>query len=165
MNTELEQLKDIHLPHAINMWPTAPGWILSFAIVLGLIAYLIYVWYQRRQKKIAVKFALSKLNTLKDLMIENPDNINIAAEISMLIRRTALHYFHREEIAGLSGNDWLDFLNRSSSTTQFTGETGHLLIDGPYRQNNTADLMPLFALTQAWLSTISKMNGESLRKQ
>lgn len=165
MNADLEQLRDIHLPNAIPMWPIAPGWIMIFAILLGLISYLMYVAYQRKQKKITVKYALSKLNMLKHLMIENPNNINIAAEISTLIRRTALHYFHREEIAGLSGNDWLAFLNRSGNTTQFTGETGNLLIDGPYRQNNAADLTSLFVVTKAWLATISKMNSGSLRKK
>ena len=157
MNTTLEQLKDIHLPGAIPQWPTAPGWITLYILLLVLICYLLRVWYKRQYKKITVKFALSKLKKLKDLMVENPDQLNIAAEISTLIRRTALHYFHREEIAGLSGNDWLDFLNRSGNTTQFTGEVGRLLIDGPYRQNNTSDLTPLYTLTHAWLVTISKM--------
>ena len=157
MNTALEQLKDIHLPDAISLWPIAPGWITLYVILLGLVCYLLFVWYKRQYKKITIKFALLKLKKLKDLMIENPDNTNISAEISTLIRRTALHYFRREEIAGLSGKDWLDFLNRSGNTTQFTGETGCLLIDGPYRQKNTADLTPLYTLTHAWLITISKM--------
>jgi Domain of unknown function (DUF4381) len=158
MNPELQQLKDIHLPHAINMWPVAPGWIMLFALVLSLFFYLSYFGYQRYKRKKTVKFALAKLKELKLLNIENPQNINIAVEISTLIRRTALHYFRREEIAGLSGNEWLNFLNHSGNTTQFTDETGRLLIDAPYRKNNTADLMPLLDSTQAWLVAIAKKN-------
>jgi hypothetical protein len=158
MNPELQQLKDIHLPHAINMWPIAPGWIILFIIFLGLTSYLLYSGYQRNQKKKTVKFALTKLNQYKELIATNPQDINIAAEISMLIRRTALHYFRREDIAGLSGDNWLDFLNRSGDTTQFTGAVGRILIDAPYRNNDTTDLTPLFTLTLTWLMTISKKN-------
>lgn len=164
MNTELQQLKDIHLPHPVSLWPAAPGWIMVFFMLIGCIGYLFSAWYQRHQKKKAIKFALSKLKKLKDLMSENSENINIAAELSTLIRRAALYYFRREEIAGLSGNDWLNFLNRSGNTTQFTQETGRLLIDAPYRKNNTNDLTPLFALIHAWLVRISKMNRLTVEK-
>lgn len=164
MNSDIQQLKDIHLPHAISMWPTAPGWIILFATVLGLIIYLIYFLIKRNQRKSTVKFALTKLKKLKELSAENPDNINIAAEISTLIRRTTLYYYRREEIAGLSGQDWLNFLNRSGGTNQFTESTGLLLIDAPYRKTNTADLTALFALTQDWLVTISKKNRFAVEK-
>lgn len=164
MNTELQQLKDIHLPPAINMWPIAPGWIILFALLLSAIIFFfqrklsawLAFYFLRNKKKKAVKFALKKLGQLKSLMAKNPDDIHIAAEISTLIRRTALSYFHREEIAGLSGNEWLNFLNRSGNTDQFTQETGRLLIDAPYRKNITTDLAPLFVLTENWLITISK---------
>lgn len=155
MDMELQQLKDIHLPRMISMWPTAPGWIALLIILLSLIAFLGYIWHQRNQKKRTIKYALTKLKQLKDLTNENPDNINIAAEISTLIRRTALHYFDRDEIAGLSGNHWLSFLNHSSKTTPFTEETGRLLIDAPYRKNNTAELIPLFTTTEIWLKELS----------
>lgn len=164
MNPALQQLKDIHLPQPINMWPMAPGWILLFATLLGLFCYFIYFLYQRNRKKHAIKFALSKLKKLKDLITYNPDNINIAAEISTLLRRTALYYFRREDIAGLSGHEWLLFLNRSGKTTQFTEEKGRLLLDAPYRKNNTTDLNPLFDLTHTWLVTISKKKGQSAEK-
>jgi hypothetical protein len=156
MNTELQQLKDIHLPQAINTWPLAPGWLALYALAFGLLCYLLYFWYQRRQKRKTIKFAMAKLKALQPLLVENPDSINIAAEISILIRRTALHYFPRMDIAGLAGDQWLAFLNRSGKTAQFTDETGRLLLDAPYRKINTNDLTPLFALTQSWLVAISK---------
>lgn len=159
MDAELQQLKDIHLPPAINTWPLAPGWITLFALLLIALVYLIYVVYRRHKKKYTVKYALARLAQIKLLMADNPEGVNIAAEISTLIRRTALYYYRREEIAGLSGNDWLSFLNRSGHTTQFTEETGRLLIYAPYQKSITADLMPLLTLTASWLNTISKSNG------
>lgn len=156
MNTELQQLKDIHLPNPISMWPVTPGWIILLVLVLGFMSYLIYSIYRQYKKKSAIRFALSRLKYLKSSLSENSNNTHIAAELSTLIRRTALHYFQREKIAGLTGNDWLNFLNHTGNTTQFTEEIGYLLVNAPYRKNNTADLRPLIGLIQEWLLAISK---------
>src|ERR1700733_10161036 len=111
LNPALQQLKDIHLPQAIHMWPIAPGWIILYCLTSALLGYGIYLGYQRRKQRYMMKHALRQLNQLKTLMQNNPDKINIAAEISTFIRRVALYYFRRETIAGLSGENWLKFLN------------------------------------------------------
>lgn len=156
MNTDLQQLKDIHLPPLINMWPIAPGWIVLLVILFVTMCSSLYFWHKANKRKYTVNFALAKLEKLHQLLIDNPENINIAAEISTLLRRTALYYYRREEIAGLSGKHWLHFLNCSGDTTKFTEETGRLLTDAPYRKDSVTDLNPLFNLTRAWLMTISK---------
>lgn len=157
-NPALQQLKDIHLPPAIAMWPTAPGWIMLYIIIIALLGYAVYGRYQTRKRRQIIKYALQQLSQLQTLSHHNPDNINIAAEISTLIRRTALYYFPRDAIAGLSGQDWLKFLNDSVQTTQFTEASGQLLIDAPYRQNHQTDMAPLFGITHHWLTTIARMN-------
>lgn len=163
MNPALQQLKDIHLPQPIHNWPIAPGWLLLYTLLIVILTYLVYLYYQRKKSRSIVNFALSRLNVLENFLIANPENINIAAEISTLIRRTALYYFHRQEIAGLSGKEWLDFLNRSGNTTQFSA-AGSLLIDAPYRKNNSSDLLPLFSLTRDWLAAIVKKNSLTAEK-
>lgn len=149
MDAELQKLKDIHLPPIIPMWSLIVGCIILCLVILGWV----YIWRQQRKKKYTVKFALLQL---KKLQAEDPSESNIAAEISQLIRRTALHYFNRNEIAGLSGTAWLNFLNTSGNTTQFTESVGQLLIEAPYRKSYTTDLAPLFTLTEKWLMTMSK---------
>lgn len=164
MNPALQQLKDIHLPQAVHMWPMAPGWLVLYVLLIATVLYAIYFWYQSKRKKYTVKFALAKLDKLEQLLAKNPEKINIAAEISTLLRRTALYYFRREEIASLTGKQWLDFLNRSGETTHFTQETKRLLTDAPYQKEVSNDLTPLFTLARAWLMTISKkkvMSAES----
>lgn len=162
MNPTLQQLKDIHLPHAICMWPIAPGWIILYFAALGLLIYLLYYYYRKRKQRYIVNYALRQLNQLKELKQNNnnPQNINIAAELSTLIRRTALYYFNRNVIAGLSGQNWLQFLNESGRTTQFTADAGQLLIEAPYRKNQDADLTTLFTLTENWLLAIACVNRE-----
>lgn len=159
MNPALQQLKDIHLPPAIHRWPVAPGWIILYVLAIALIIYLVIYWYHRKKRRYTVNFAMQRLSQLKGLMSDNPQNINVAAEISTLIRRTALYYYHRDVIAGLSGQNWLRFLNESGHTTEFTAETGQLLVDAPYRKQHNADLTPLFNLTENWLAEIARVNS------
>ena len=158
MNPALQQLKDIHLPQAISWWPTAPGWIILYVLALGALVYFIYGIFQKRKQRYRVKYALQRLHQLQALMRDNPQRINIAAELSTLIRRTALSYFHRDAIAGLTGQQWLQFLNESGKTTDFTTEAGQILIDAPYRKNSAADLTPLFVFTEKWLTAISSVS-------
>lgn len=158
LNPNLQQLKDIHLPPPIHMWPIAPGWIIVYLLVLFVVGYSVYAWYRRRNDQRTINYALRQLDQLQTLITHNPHHINIAAEVSILIRRTALHYFKRDSIAGLAGKEWLTFLNESGCTTQFTSTTGQFLIDAPYRKNNKTDIEPLFALTKNWLMIIAKMN-------
>ena len=157
-NPALQQLKDIHLPRAVSMWPTAPGWIVLYILIAALLVYGLYCWYRNIKRRRTINYALQQLTHLQALMNHNPDNVNIAAEISTLIRRTALYYFKRDAIAGLSGQEWLKFLNDSSQTTQFTEAAGQLLIDAPYRKNSQTEIVPLFNLTQHWLTAIARTN-------
>jgi len=156
MNPELQQLKDIHLPQVINMWwPLAPGWYVVIALMFVIGIVITYIWRKYAQERFTARFAQAKLRDLQKLLLNNPDNINIAAEVSTLIRRTALCYFPREEIAGLSGSEWLNFLNRTGNTTEFTQAIGRLLTDVPYQKNGVAELDSLFKLTNQWLAGIT----------
>lgn len=160
MNPALQNLKDIHLPKAIPMWPLAPGWILLFFVLIGILGYVIYFIYQRKRKRQTILFILQQLKALQALTQHNPDNINITAQLSILMRRAALHYYKRDEVAGLSGEAWLQFLNVSGNTTQFTLKIGQLLIDAPYCKQHSADLSDLFSLVHNWLLVMAKKNSK-----
>ena len=162
VNPDLQQMKDIHIPPAILMWPTAPGWIILYIILSTLLCYCIYCWYRRRKQLQTIHYAVQQLNLLRNLMNNNPENVNIVAEISTLIRRTALYYYKRDAIAGLCGQEWLKFLNDSGQTSQFTESIGQLLIDAPYRKNAHAEIQPLLDLTQDWLTVIARKNRKEI---
>ena len=155
----LQQLKDIHLPSAIHFWPIAPGWIACYLILSALALYAIYYFHQRNQYRYVLKVALQQLKALRNLQHHNPDNVSVAAEISILMRRTALHYFSRKKIAGLSGDAWLAFLNKTGHTEQFSGVNGQLLLAAPYQKNSDIDTEPLFNLAEQWLLAIAKKNN------
>ena len=144
-------LRDIHLPEPIGWWPPALGWwILAILVVLtiGLCLWLI----KRITRKTAIKSAKKLL-----LQIQQDTNLDEHAkltQISILIRRTAISLYPREQVASLTGNAWLEFLDTSIQDTRFSQGCGQVLIDGPYRQPTAIDLDALINLCRHWLKSV-----------
>lgn len=155
MNPALQQLKDLHLPPDISAWPLTIGWILLSIACLLILIYANYIWYKHRKKNAAIKFALKKLKNLEKLALQHSHHINIAEEISILLRRTALHCFPRSSIAGLTGKAWLKFLTRNLHDP-LNANLEYLLIAAPYQKTVCADLKPLFTFAHTWLMTLTK---------
>ena len=151
-NPALQSLRDIHLPAPISIWPLAPGWyVLMIILIVGLI-WLSIKFYQNYQRSVIKKLALTQLKDLHlayQQQIQTPQQI--AAAISILLRRVALAYFRREEIAGLHGRQWLNFLNASGNTNEFTATIGNALITAPYQKQFSGSLESLFQLSQQWV--------------
>jgi preprotein translocase subunit YajC len=131
-NTEqlLSQLRDIHLPTAINAWPWTPLRYVSLAIILILLIIAGFLfWRHREQRKRQKKF----LNQLQALQADNN-----FSEISTLLKRVAIHYYSKEKVASLQDEEWLAFLDRTNaknSEPKFQSEIGRLLLTLPYQQN------------------------------
>ncbi|MGR9073189.1 MAG: DUF4381 domain-containing protein [Gammaproteobacteria bacterium] len=145
-------IRDIHLPDSIGWWPPAFGWWL-LAVLVPLLAYLGYRLYRRLTRKTAVREAREWLRAIQQ------DRSRCEAEklkeISVLLRRTAISIFPRSEVAGLTGKDWLEFLDRACGKTLFARGEGMVLLDGPYKKHCTADIDSLLALCENWLSAVA----------
>ena len=148
-------LRDIHLPEAISWWPPAIGWWF-LAVLIPVSIYLIYLLVKRITRKTAIKTAKKLLLHIKqDKQIDNKQKLN---ELSMLIRRVAISTTVRNECAGLTGQAWLDYLDRSVKGTPFTRGIGCLLTDAPYRQTmpTEQEIAELATLCETWLKAQSK---------
>lgn len=137
----LDMLAPVPQPPAISMMPQTPGWL-----VLGLGLAGLALWgaghLRARHRANAYRRA-----ALAELALAGDD----AARIASLLRRTALAGFPREQVAGLSGDIWLSFLDQSYGGKGFSGDTGQVLLAAPYRAN-TSD--PALAdLARRWIST------------
>ncbi len=145
-------LRDIHLPEPISWWPPAMGWWIVALLILLTIAASIWL-IKRLIRKTAVKSAKKLL--LKIQQNTHLDDHAKLAQISILIRRTAISIFPRAQVASLTGNAWLEFLDNSMQDTQFRLGIGKILGDGPYRQQPAAiDLDALYSLCLHWLKTV-----------
>ncbi|MEY3808321.1 MAG: hypothetical protein RI893_1297, partial [Pseudomonadota bacterium] len=150
MNSTLLALKDIHEPPALSDWPPAIGWwILAVAIPLLLI---LSIWiYKRLTRKSAVKTAKKILAKLKQDATQ--DNVTKVRELSVLLRRVAISLSPRDQAAGLTGLQWLVFLDSSLKNAPFSTGIGKLLIDVPYRKNpvTAQEVSQLIELCEVWL--------------
>jgi hypothetical protein len=141
-------LRDIHLPEAIGWWPLAPGWwLLLGLLVLLFIAVRWLVFYRRRRRlrRLALR-RLDELSTLTDAQL--------ARSLSRLMRQAAISHFPHHEVAGLSGEIWLDFLDRPFDDQPFSSGAGRSLIDAPYRQMVAIDGVALISLCRRWLKKL-----------
>lgn len=144
MQPEQLPLHDIHLPEPISFfWPLAPGWWLLLAFVLLLI--LVSIWILRFRKRNAAKrFALRNLKKLETAFSNNPKKL--VQEISTLLRRFYITKYPRNEVASLTGEAWLEFLDKQLGKQLFTEGEGRCLIDAPYRKNVEIDTKALLNL-------------------
>lgn len=149
-NAALSQLKDLHLPLPITWWPLAPGWYILLLIILFLIIILSFVIYKRRIDARPKKQALELLQNYKK-QYEKEGNTQItSAQISELLRRVALVYYPRKQVAGLDGELWLEFLNQTGNKVDF--KTLHeMLLELPYKTSESIDLKPLIVQAERWI--------------
>ena len=154
----LADLRDIHLPEPVSWWPPAPGWWLLAALSLVVIAGLLWLWrYRRRQTPRRV--ALAELTRLRADFQRDGDGAAIAAGISTLLRRLALAHFPRTQVAGLVGDAWLQFLDRSGGDNQFSAGPGRALIRASYRPTEAFEIEALLNVAEAWIKRIGKQRA------
>ncbi|WP_454784912.1 DUF4381 domain-containing protein [Legionella sp. WA2024007413] len=149
-NDPLAQLKDIHLPPPIGWWPMAPGWYILIGLSLFLAMILAYVIYKKHLNALAKKQALLLLNNYQHQYDQEQNGAETSAHISQLLRRVALVYYPREQVASLHGEEWLKFLNETSKDVDFY-LVKDLLLDAPFKTQEIMDLKPLFNAAQLWI--------------
>jgi cbb3-type cytochrome oxidase subunit 3 len=148
-------LRDIHLPEAISWWPPALGWWF-LAVLIPLTIALIFWLYKRITRKTAIKAAKKLLQQIRQ--DTQRDNSQKVQDLSALLRRVAISTTARNECAGLTGQQWLEFLDRSVKKSPFTQGIGQLLANAPYQQSppTEQEISQLTNLCEDWLKAQTK---------
>lgn len=152
----LAQLHDIHLPKAIQWWPLAPGWYLLAAIILTVCSTSLIWLYRRYTRNKAKRLALRLLITIERDHLRDGDSQLSSTRVSELLRRVAIAYYPRTQVAKLHGKAWVVFLNTSAKNVDFN-TVYEQLIEWPYRPKHTHELHRLFEITRQWI----KQQGSS----
>ncbi|TDR76146.1 DUF4381 domain-containing protein [Photobacterium lutimaris] len=101
-------LAPLDIPAEPSWWPLP----LSAWLILGAMAVLVLGWSLYRYLKGRLRRkALMLLDTL-----ESEPNL---PALDRLLRRVALTYYPRDQIAGLTGDAWLKWLDRQNATPLF----------------------------------------------
>jgi len=126
-------LRDLHLPDPVGWWPLAPGWwfvLLLAATVLGYLAWRAYLQWRRNAAR---RFALRELARYEAEYLTHRNPVTLGKQLSELLRRAMLAYAPRGEVAGLTGETWLQWLDSGIPLPYFHTEGGKSLLELPYR--------------------------------
>ena len=103
MNETLaQQLIQPSAPPAVSWWPLAPGWWILIAVVLGLMLWYAWLVFLRWRANRARRVALRELAHIARHYEQNGDSVQLAKELSELLRRALLAYAPRKDVAGLT---------------------------------------------------------------
>ena len=90
-------------------------------------------WYRAWQFNAPRRHALRELARFEAEYLEHRDPVVLGKHLSELLRRGMLAYAPREEVAGLTGEAWLRWLDQGMSVPYFHTEGGKSLLTLPYR--------------------------------
>lgn len=156
MNPQL-QLRDIHLPEGISWWPPAPGWWLVLLLMVALIACGFYV-YRYRQQRLVHRAAQAELEKIRLSYAATNDAQRLVKSLSIWLRRVCLSLYPRIDVAGLTGKEWLDFLDQAfinkKQTARFSTGNASGLASAPYQQSIEIDAEAILELCHCWLQCL-----------
>ena len=159
----LSQLRDIHLPGAVTLWPPAPGWWLLLVLFLIGLTFLyrkaIAAMIQRRKlASVLRELDLSYEQYGQQLALNSDGNqagLTLLAQINTILKRVTLVMFPDAHKGQISGTDWLVFLDSCDNTSVFSLGPGQVLADGIYRRTLDAegdgDMGAIYNLSKTWI--------------
>ena len=147
-NYLIHGIDEIVVPDPISLWPSTIGWkVLGLALMiyaLYKVTQAIRRWWRDRYRR----EALHQLSTLA------PD-AQLAA-LPFLLKATALQAYPREQVAALSGEQWLGFLDAHCAGVSFQQGIGKSLLVIDYLpheqwQLSQAQANELIGLSRRWI--------------
>ena len=106
-NYLLQGFEEIHLPEQVAYLPTAPGWQVLGLLFLIFLAYYLFRgarrWHFNRYRRNA-------LQAFDRLLTDHSWQASLGF-VPQILKATALQTYPREQIAALSGDAWLAFLD------------------------------------------------------
>ncbi len=150
-------LRDLHLPETIGWWPLAYGWWLIIALALTGLGWMLFRAWRKWRFNAARRYAIRELKTVESEYLARRNPVLLGQQVSELLRRGMLAYAPRHEVAGLTGESWLAWLDRGLPVPYFHTEGGKSLLQLPYRDPNgdfsDVDINALLAAVKMRLST------------
>ena len=133
MNPEMIALKDIRYPNNIDWWPMAIGWWIILAIIVCVIIVFAMRFLKNFKRNKKRRIALKELSRIRNDKIICSDISLLTNKLSILIRKTMLAYESRDAVAGLVGEEWLEFLDQNLEEKYFSQGIGRSLVLFPYQ--------------------------------
>ena len=156
MNSDAGNLANLHdiVPlQPVSWWPLAPGWYV-LAFIIASLAF-VFAWRARR-RWLAQRYRRQALDELRAIQHDSLEPAVTAANLMTLLKRTALSAYPRQQVAGLTGEDWWSFLDQCTSGETFREQLGPktsalVYSDSPSIDASTAIVQQLAVATEYWI--------------
>lgn len=137
----LSQLAPLREPAAISWWPLAPGWWIVLALSVTLLTGVFLQLRKRRRKTAYRRIALAALEELRSRQAGTD-------ELNWLLKAAALRAYPQEQVAGLHGAAWQQFL--ASTCPKVASET-FAELDALYQREPSPVSGHLFEAAENWI--------------
>lgn len=177
----LAQLRDIHLPEAVGLWPAAAGWwilagLLAAITVIGLILGLRALHQRRRWRRVLRELSLLRRSYVRASAVHrravrrgNHTAVDTEAigslqlrymnQVNTLLRRVALFHYPDSGVGGLSGGAWIDFIRATGDATRLDDDLARGLGFGRFQTHCEVDTEALYAMARVWISSVYRQQG------
>ena len=156
-------LRDLHLPEPIGWWPLAPGWWLVIALAFFGLGWLLLRTWRKWRFNAPRRYAIRTLAAVEAEYMTSRNPVALGRQVSELLRRGMLAYAPRHEVAGLTGESWLEWLDQGLPVPYFHTEGGKSLLQLPYRDPDgdfsDVDINALLAAARMRLATPIRVAG------
>lgn len=149
------ELRDIHLPDAVSWWPPAIGWWLLLLVVIILIIGIIFIVKKMQQVSVR-KTAMAEFTKIKSDYQQHQNKTLLSQQLSQLLRQILLSTHPREDVASVSGEQWLSLLQASHPKGVFELSWLENLTLAAYQKQAEYDADLLLSGIQRWIETFPK---------
>ena len=150
----LAALRDIHPPDPPGLWPPAPGWLAAACLVVVIGAAAAVIAARRWRAGRPRREALASLRSLRARHEAGAPEAEIAMELSTLVRRVALARHPREEVAGLTGERWIAWIESALPEPGIGASARTALLDAPYARDRHFDVPRAIAACERWVRCV-----------
>ncbi|MBA6411985.1 DUF4381 domain-containing protein [Parahaliea sp. F7430] len=109
----LAQLAPLRLPADPHWWPPAPGWWVLAILFLVAVLSGLYLLLRRHRRRRYRRTAVAQLENCYQSIAAN-EHLPYLNECNRLLKIVALRSFPQRDVAALSGQAWLDFLQQTN---------------------------------------------------
>ena len=153
MDAQSLPLREIHLPAPPGLWPLATGWWVLLGGLIVAVLCMVLLRSLLKYKSIRKIASLKLVNLRRNQRLSDQQKLQ---QLSILLRRVSISAFPRNEVAGLTGKRWLEFLDRILDGQPFSQGPGTVLLDEPYKPMVHEDLDAVFELSERWINALPK---------
>jgi len=156
-NSALQNLHEILLPNPVSWMPQTIGWYAIFGLVLLVAGWWVYRRLRHYRTNRYRRLALEELAVIEQELQRPEKRAKALSEVPVLLKGAALSAFPRNDVAGLSGERWLAFLDKTMGGKNFTEGEGRLLPELAYAPVQRIAQLPdeqisnLLQLVRRWI--------------